>query len=158
MNAGVLTDAVELFHKLRGKDLPQRLRQHLPARHGVGDFHLRIPALDPVLHVERHHAHVDRLHDVLVEVFQALVFCRLLLQRGIELSVLNGNSQVAAQGFQQLDVFAGKEISLNGFTQPQDSDGFLLRPARNVVIQIKPLNGCLRTWALSRYLMGILKE
>jgi len=35
----------------------------------------------------------------LVEILQPLVLRHLLLQRGIELAVLNGNAEIAAQSF-----------------------------------------------------------
>jgi len=53
----------------------------------------------------------------LVEILQPLVLRHLLLQRGIELAVLNGNAEIAAQSFQQFHVFAGEEVSLRGFAQ-----------------------------------------
>ncbi len=84
-NARFLPHAIEFFDELRRENGFQRLGQSLPARHRVHHFHLRVPALDAVFHVERHHAHVDGFDDVFVEVLQALVFRRLLLQRGIEL-------------------------------------------------------------------------
>jgi len=34
---------------------------------GIHHFHLRVPALDAVLHVERHDAYVDGFDDILVE-------------------------------------------------------------------------------------------
>ena len=80
MPPGLLSNAIEFFDKLRGKNCPQRLRQSLPARQRIHDFHLRIPALDAVFHVESHDADVDGFDDVLVEIFEALVFSSLLLQ------------------------------------------------------------------------------
>ena len=138
---GVLPHAIELFDKLRRENRFQRLRQSLPARHRIHHFHLRIPALDAVFHVERHHSHVDRFDDVLVEVLQPLVLSRLLLQRGIELSILNGDAEIAAQSFKQLHVFAGEEVALRRLAQAEHGNRLLLRVAGNVVIQIETRNG-----------------
>ena len=53
-----------------------------------------------VVQVHRQHTHADGFHDVFVEILQALVGQRLLLQRGIEPGILNGDSDVTSERFQ----------------------------------------------------------
>ena len=157
-NACVLPHAIELFDELRRENGFQGLGESLPARDRVHHFHLRVPALNAVLHVERHHAHVDGFDDVFVEVFQALVLRSFLLQRGVELSVLNGDAEIAAEGLEQLHVFAGEEVALGRLAQPEHSDGFLLSVAGNVVVQIEPGDGLLRFRGLAGHLVRVLEE
>src|SRR5208282_3063820 len=136
VNARVLPRAIELFNELDGENSLQRLRQSLPARNRVHHYHLRIPALDAILHIESHHANVDGFDDVLVEILQTLVLGGFLLQGGIKLAILDRDAEISAQGFKQLHVFAGEEIALRGLAKAQHSDGFLLGVARDVVIQV----------------------
>ena len=106
VDAAVLPYAVELFHKFNGEDRTNGLRERLPAGHRVHHFHLGIPALDAVFHIEGHDADIDGLDDVLVEIFQPLVLGDLLLQRSVQTSVLDGDSEITAQSFEELDIFA----------------------------------------------------
>jgi hypothetical protein len=76
----VLPRAIELLDKLGRENGPKRLRQSLPPRHRIHHFHLRVPAFDAILHIERHHADADGFNDVFVEVFQAFVLRSFLLQ------------------------------------------------------------------------------
>ena len=84
VDSRILPNAVELFHKRGGKNFAQRTAHHLPARLGIHHFHLRVPGLDAVLQIDRHHAHVDRFDDVLVEIFQPFVLADFLFERGVE--------------------------------------------------------------------------
>jgi hypothetical protein len=95
VDSGVLSHPVKFLHKCRRKHVTQGPSQCLPTGQGIHDFHLRVPRFDAVREIDRHHAHVDRLHNVFVEVFQALVLGNLLLQRGIQTRVLDGDSQIA---------------------------------------------------------------
>ena len=155
---GILPHAVELFHELRREDLAQRPGQRLPARQGVHDFHLRVPGFDAVRQVDRHHAHVDRLDDVFVEVLQAFVLGDLLFERGVQARILDGDADVAGQGFQQFDVFAGQEIAFHRLAQAEECNRPLLGAAGNVVVQVQPGDGLLRAGGLARHLVHVLQE
>ena len=154
----VLPHPVKLLDEFRREDAAHGLRESLPSRQGVHDFHLRVPALDAVFHVERHDAHVDGFHDVFVEVLEALVLRHLLLQRRVEAAVLDGDAEIAAEGLEQLHVFAGKVVALGGLSQAQHGNGFLLRAAGNVVVQIETGDGILRSRSLARHLVRVLEE
>ena len=158
MNAGVLPNTVKLFHKLGREDSIERLGESLPARQGIHHFHLRVPALDAVLHVERHDAYVDGFDDILVEILEALVLSNFLLQRGIELCVLDRNAKVSTERLQEFDVFAGEEVPLRGFSQAQNGNRFLLHATRNVVVEIQPSDGFPRARSFARHLMRVLEE
>ena len=158
VDARVLPHPVELFHKLRRKYFAQGPGQRLPARQGVHDFHLRVPGFDAVRQVHRHHAHVDRLHDVFVEVLQAFVLGDLLFERGVQTRILDGDADVAGQGFQQFNVFAGQEIAFHRLAQAKEGNRPLLGAAGNVVVQVQPGDGLLRAGSLARHLVHVLQE
>ena len=136
MNAGSLTHPVKLFHERSRENLAQRPGQSLPARQGVHHFHLRVPGLDPVRQIYRHHTHTDRLDNVLVEILQPFVLGNLLLQRCVQPGVLDGDADIPGNGLKQFHVFAGQEIALSGFAQAEERDRLLLHPARDVVVQV----------------------
>ena len=69
-------------------------------------LHLRVPALDTVVEVDGEDTDVDRFDDVFVELLQALELGNLLLEALVKLRVLDGDADVAGEGFQQLHVFA----------------------------------------------------
>ena len=134
------------------------MSHRLLARHGIHHFHLRVPALDALFQVDGKDADIDRLDDILVELLQPLVLGDLLLQAGVEASILNGDTDVAGHGFQQLHVLAGEEVSMRGAPQPDDGDGLLLQAAGKVVVEIEqgsrlPLNG-----GEVEYLLRVLEE
>ena len=97
--------------------------QGFGARLGVHDLHLRVPALDAVFEVDGEDADVDGFDDVLVELLEALELGDLLLEAAVELGVLDGDADVAGEGFEQLHVFAGEEVAVVGAAQADDGDG-----------------------------------
>ena len=109
--------------ELRREDGGERLAQNLGARLGVHDFHLRVPALDAVVEVDGEDADVDGLDDVLVELLEAFELGDLLFEAAVELGVLNGDADVAGEGFEQLHVFAGEEVAIVGAAEADDGDG-----------------------------------
>jgi len=54
---------------------------------------------------------VDGLDDVLVEFLEALVLDDFFFEAGVEGGVLQGDADVAGQGFEQLHILAGEEIA-----------------------------------------------
>ena len=122
VDARALPNAVELLHERGREDFAQRPCQRLPARQRIHHFHLRVPGLDAVGQIDRQHADVDRLDDILVEVLQPLVFGDFLFQRCVQPSILDGDTHVAGQRFQQLDVFAGQEIAFDCLAQSEHGD------------------------------------
>ena len=82
----------------------------------------------------------------------------LLLQRGVQARVLDGDADVAGQRFQQLDVFAGEEIALAGLAQAHDGDGAPLHRAGNEVVQVELRDRVLRARRLAHHGMGVVEE
>src|SRR5438067_6123938 len=109
------------------------MRERLPTRNRVHDFHLRVPGLDLVFQIDGQYAYIDRLDDVLVEVFEPLVLRDLLFKRSIQTSILDGDSQIARQSFYEFHIFAGEEIAFNGLAESEDRDDGFLRAARNEI-------------------------
>ena len=106
-----------------GKTSWSALAESLGAAEGVHGLHLRVPAFDAVVEVDGEDADVDGLDDVLVELLQALEFADFLFEAGIEAGVLEGDADVAGEGLEQLDVFAGEEVAADGAAEADDGDG-----------------------------------
>ncbi len=85
-----------------------------PAAQGIHRFHLRVPALDAIFQIESEDSHVDGFDDVLVEFLQALKLADLFFEPRIQACILQRDADVAGERFEQLDVFARKEIAANG--------------------------------------------
>ena len=64
---------------------------------------------------------------------------RLLLERVVKLRVVERDRDVARDGVQQFDVFAGKEIAVDRLAEAQHRDGVLANPAGHKVIQVELL-------------------
>ncbi len=122
MNPLLIAKAVDRVHKLRRKHGAQRLADRFSAAQRIHSFHLRVPALDPIVQVDGKDSHVDRLDDVLVELLQPLELADLLLQPRIETRVLQSDADVAGQRFQQFHVFARKKVSADRSSQPDYGD------------------------------------
>ena len=69
--------------------------------------------LDAVFKVDGEDADVDGFNDVFVKFFEAFEFRDLLFETGIEAGGLEGNTDVACEGFEELYVFAGEEVAAN---------------------------------------------
>ena len=123
MHARFVVEALQSFDKLRGENLTKRLADGLGAAEGVHSLHLRVPAFDAIVEINGQNAHIDGFDDVLVEFFQPLEFADLLFQARIEAGVLEGDADVAGQGFEQFNVLAGEEVAANGAAQADDGDG-----------------------------------
>ena len=97
--------------------------ERLGAAESVHGLHLRIPAFDAVVEVDGEDAHVDGFDDVLVELLQALELDDLFFQARIEAGILEGDADVAGQGFEQLDVFARQKVAAQRAAEADDGDG-----------------------------------
>ncbi len=86
-------------------------------------------------------AYVERLDNIFAEIFQALDLDSFLLERVIELGVIERDGDVARDGKEQLDVFAGKKIAIDSFAEAEDRDGAFTDAAGNVVIQVEGFDG-----------------
>jgi hypothetical protein len=143
VRALLFAHAVEAGNKVFGEDLGHRATQHFGPRHGVHALHLGVPALDTVFEIDGKDADVNRLDDVLVELLEPLEFADLLFEPLIELGVLNGDSDVAGERFQQFHILAGEKIAVVGAAQSDDGDSTRPRAfavgdsARKVVVQIQ---------------------
>ena len=111
------------------------------ARNSEQIFQLRIPRFHHAVMCHCENAHVQRFHNVFAEVFEALDLNRFLLERAIQLRVIESDGDVTGDRKKKLNVFAGKKIAVNRFAEPQNGDGAFADAARNVVIQIQLLNG-----------------
>ena len=134
---GLILQAQEFRHEVCRQNVAQILSHRLLARHGIHHFHLRVPALDPLFQIDGENADVDRLDDILVELLQPLILGYLLFQAGVQARVLDGDADIAGQGFQQLHVFAGEEVSMGRASQPDHGDRLLLQAAGEIVVQIE---------------------
>src|SRR5262249_42577351 len=83
-----------------------------------------------------HDTNIDRFDDVLAEVLQALIFTRLLLEGPIQPGILDRDSNIVGDGFQQFEIFARQIISVLGSAKSDVCDYAVLDPARNEVVQI----------------------
>ena len=106
-----------------GKTACDALAEGFGAAEGVHGLHLRVPALDAVVEVDGEDADVDGFDDVLVELLQALELADLLFEARVEAGVLQGDADVAGQGLEQLDIFAGEEVAAHGAAEADDGDG-----------------------------------
>ncbi len=104
--ARIVLDPVELAHKGGVKYVAEALTQHHGARHREQHFHLRVPAFNALLKVDRDDADVGGLDDVLVELLEPLELGDLALEAGVQRCVLDGDTDVTGEGFKQLDIFA----------------------------------------------------
>jgi len=158
VNAGVLAHAIILFHEGCRRHLAQRPANDLRSRHGIHHFHLRVPGFNTVGQVHRQHADADGFHNVFVEVFQALIGQRFLLQGGIQLRVLNSNAHISRERLQQLHVFVGKKVALHDLAQPQHGDHTVLHSAGDVIVQVKLRDGLLGGRSLAHCLPCAIEE
>ncbi len=136
-----------------GKDGTERLADGFGAAEGVHGLHLRVPAFDAVVEVDGQDAHVDGFDDVLVEFLEALELGDLFLQARVEAGVLEGDADVAGQGFEQFHVFAGQEIAAQRAAEADDGDGaagglaifalHLSHAAGQIVVQVEQGGGAL---------------
>jgi hypothetical protein len=123
MHALLVAEAFQRLDELGREDACEFLADGLGAAEGVHGLHLRVPAFDAVVEIEGQDADVDGLDDVFVELLEALELADLFFQAGVEAGVLQGDADVAGQGFEQLDVFAGEEVAADGAAQADDGDG-----------------------------------
>src|SRR5690348_2368563 len=134
------------------------MRERLPTRNCVHNFHLRVPGLDLVFEINGQYAYIDRLHYVFVEVFESLVLRDLLFKRRIQPSILDGDGKIASQSFHEFHILAGEEIAFNGLAESEDRDGGLLRAARDVVVQVKTGNCSLGVSGFARNVVRALEK
>ena len=106
-----------------GKTCANGLAEGLGAAEGVHGLHLRVPAFDAVVEVDGEDADVDGFDDVLVELLEALELGDFFFQAGVEAGVLEGDADVAGEGFEELDVFARQEVAAQGAAEADDGDG-----------------------------------
>ena len=98
----------------RGDFLGQCFRQQRvePAAYGIAAqdseqlLHSRVPGFHNAVQIHGQHAHIEGLHDVFAEVLEAHDLQSFLLERGIELCVVESDGNVTGDGFYQLDVVA----------------------------------------------------
>src|SRR5208282_2835091 len=111
----------KLFRK-QGAKLPSN--GILPS-HSEELLHARIPGLDDTFQIHSKNADIQRLHDVLAEVFEA---------RDLE-----SYSHVACNRFDQFDVIAGEIVAIDGLAEPQNGHGVFANAAGHKVIEVELL-------------------
>src|SRR5579859_2480212 len=114
MHSRLVAEVIEGLDEVGRKHSGERLADGFSAAERVHRFHLRVPALDAVFEVDCEDADVDGFDDVFVEFLEALEFRNLLFEAGVETGGLQGDADVAGQGFEELDVFAGEEVAADG--------------------------------------------
>ena len=107
-------------------------------------------------------ADVDGLDDVLVEFLQPLELADLFFEPRVEAGVLERDADVAGQGFEQLDIFAGEEVAADGAAEADDGDGAcggaVLHAAGQVVVQIEQGGGLALAFAQVQRLLRVFEE
>src|ERR1700733_6286814 len=160
----LLANAVESgdeFGRQNGRD---RLAQDLGARLLVHALHLGVPALDTIVEVDREDADVNRFDDILVKLLEAFKLGNLLLQPPVELCVLNGDTDVACQRFQQFHVLAREEVPVVSAAQANDCDGAsastfaVCDAAGKIVVQIKSAGAAALRFRQTQHVLRVLEE
>src|SRR5271155_270941 len=100
-------------------------------------LHARVPGFDDAFQIHGKNADIQGFDDVFAEVFEPRDLEGLLLERGIELGVIEGHRNVACNRFYQLNVITGEVIAVDGLAEPQNSDGVLANAAGNIVIEVE---------------------
>ena len=118
----VAADGFKASHEVRRQNRSQRLAQSLLARAGEEHFHLRIPAFDATFQIDGKDADVDRFNDVLVEILQLLEFVDLRFKSTVKLRVLDRDTDISGERFENLHVFGGEEVAIVGAAQADDRD------------------------------------
>src|SRR5260370_40488418 len=148
MMQSLLIDAGDLFLvTTRGdflRQFPGQKRTELPpngllARHPKQLLHARVPGFDDALQIHGKHTNVEGFHDVFAEILEASDFQRFLFQRAVKLGVVERDSDVASDGYNQFDIVAGQEVTVDGLPQAQNRNGMFPNTARNKVVQVELL-------------------
>ena len=162
MDALLVAEAVESVDKLGGEDRTQLLPDGLAAAEGVHGLHLRVPAFDALVQIESKDADVDGLNDVFVEFLEALEFADFFFEPRVKAGVLECDADVAREGFEQFNIFAGEEIAADGAAQSDDGDGAcsrsVLNSTRQVVVQIEQGSSALLSRGQMEGGLGIFQE
>ena len=168
MHALLVAEASKRLDELQREDRTKRLAEGFGAAEGVHGLHLRVPALDAVVEIDGQDADVDGFDDVLVELLEPLELADLFFQARIEAGVLQGDADVAGEGLEQLDVFAGEEVAADGAAQADDGDGAgggaacpqLARgdAAGQIVVEVEQRGGALLVLGQMQGLLRVFEE
>src|SRR6267143_2990493 len=143
---GKLVQAGDSFLAGSGRNFSRQIgREHfvelsadgLVTRHSNQTLDLRVPRLNRPVEIDREHTHVERFDDVFREVFQPLNLGRFLLERGVELGIIESDGQITGDCQQKFDVFGGKEVAVHGLSQAEHGDGVVANLAGNEIIQVE---------------------
>ena len=162
MNALLVAEALQRLDELHREDSTQFLADSLRAAKRVHGLHLRIPAFDAVVQVQRQDAHIDRFDNVFVEFFEPLEFADFFFQPRVEAGVLQSDADVAGQRFQQFHILAGKKIAADGPAQTNDGDSpagcSVLDSTGQIVVQVQQCGGALLAVGQMHRLLRVLQE
>ncbi len=117
-----------------------------------------------VFEVDGEDADVDGFDDVLVEVFEAFELVDLGLEGAVELGVLDGDADVAGEGFEDFHVFRGEEVAVAGAAEADDGDGAgaaadaVGDAAGEVVVEVEAGGGLAGLRREAEDLLGIFEE
>src|SRR5689334_20858509 len=127
------------MRQLFGQERTELATNGLLAGHSEKLLHAGVPGLDVSLQVNGEDADIQGLDDVFAEVLKPRNFEGLLFERAVKLGVIESDCNIAANGFDQLDVIAGEKVSIHGFTQTENGDGVFADAAGNKIVQVELL-------------------
>src|SRR5579859_1303189 len=142
----LLIDAGDLLFIAAGSDFDSELfgqqRAQLTA-HSILTLHIKellhasVPGFDHAPKVNGQHTDVQRFDDILAEILKPRDFEGFLLERRIQLGIVERDGHVAGDGLHQFDVVAGEEIAIYSLAQAEDGDGVLANAAGDKVVQVQ---------------------
>ena len=98
-------------------------------------LHLRVPALNPLLQVHDHHPDADGFDDALTVFLELPELLRLLVYRGVQPGILQGDGHIAGDGLKKFHVLAGEQVAPMGPPQSQVGNGFPFGDTGKIVVQ-----------------------
>ena len=70
---------------------------------------------------------LQRLDDVLAEIFQPLDLQRFLFERLVQPRVFDGDRDITGDGRKQLEIVARKVVAVDGLAQADECDGTIVK-------------------------------
>ena len=109
----LVTTRGNFVRQFRGQKRAELAANGFLARHPKQLLHACIPRFDDALQIHGQHTHVQRFHDVFAEILETRDFQRFLFQRAVKLGVVERDSDIASDGYNQFDIVAGQEVTVD---------------------------------------------